>query len=40
MARERGGESLFSGEEIARGQFVEHDDGPPAFELEPNNQAG
>ena len=25
-------------EESARGQFVEHDDGPPAFELEPNNQ--
>ena len=27
-------------EESARGQFVEHDDGPPAFELEPNNQPG
>ena len=27
-------------EESAKGQFVEHDDGPPAFELEPNNQPG
>ena len=27
-------------EKSARGQFVEHDDGPPAFELEPNNQPG